>query len=271
MTPNLGGPLLRCAIYARHSTDKQNPSSSDDQARACEALVGRLGGTVVASFADPEVSGYRRDRPGLRQLLEEVRSGRVDVIVSEALDRLARDPEDISWIGKKLAYDRVRLWTSTEGEIDEVKLAVAALLGSMFLSNLRQKTLRGMKAKILAGRLAGGRAYGYRRIKVLGEGHVDAKGALEVELVEADVIRRICRDFVGGKSSLQIATELNLEGVPGSRGGQWNSSTIRGDPKKHVGILNNPLYRGRHLGPARVAQGSGLPTQGAPLSASGGK
>jgi site-specific DNA recombinase len=236
---------LRCAIYARHSTDKQNPTSSDDQARACETLVARLGGTVVASITDPEVSGYRRDRPGLRQLLEEVRSGRVDVIVSEALDRLARDPEDISWIGKKLAYDRVRLWTATEGEIDEVKLAVAALLGSMFLSNLRQKTLRGMKAKVLAGRLAGGRAYGYRRIQIVGEEQAGSKGALEIELVEADVVRRICRDFIAGKSSLQIATALNREGVPGPRGGQWNSSTIRGDPKKHVGILNNPLYRGR--------------------------
>lgn len=33
--------------------------------------------------------------------------------------------------------------------------------------------------------------------------------------------------------------------MPGPRGGPWNSSTIRGDPRKHVGILNNPLYRGR--------------------------
>jgi site-specific DNA recombinase len=33
--------------------------------------------------------------------------------------------------------------------------------------------------------------------------------------------------------------------VPGPRGGQWNASTVRGDPKKTTGILNNPLYVGR--------------------------
>jgi site-specific DNA recombinase len=32
--------------------------------------------------------------------------------------------------------------------------------------------------------------------------------------------------------------------VPSPRGGQWNASTIRGDPKKATGILNNPLYVG---------------------------
>ena len=33
--------------------------------------------------------------------------------------------------------------------------------------------------------------------------------------------------------------------MPGPRGGEWNASTIRGDPAKLAGILNNPLYVGR--------------------------
>lgn len=32
---------------------------------------------------------YRREGPGLKQLLEEVACGRMDIIVCEALDRLA--------------------------------------------------------------------------------------------------------------------------------------------------------------------------------------
>ena len=233
----------RVAIYARHSTDKQNAASSDDQATACLTIVERLGGTVVGTFADPEVSGYRRDRPGLLGLLDEVRARRVDIVVAEALDRIARDPEDISWLGKKLAFDRVRIHTAIEGEIDEIKLAVAGLLGSMFLSNLRHKTLRGQRAAVLAGRLAGGRAYGYDRIPA--QEHEGAGTVLRVNEAEAAIVRRICAEFAGGRSSLQIATSLNAEGVPGPRGGQWNGSTIRGDPSKHVGILSNPLYRGR--------------------------
>ena len=58
-------------------------------------------------------------------------------------------------IGKKLKFDRVKLHTVSEGEIDDIKLAVAGLLGALFLSNLQQKTLRGMQAAVLAGRFSG--------------------------------------------------------------------------------------------------------------------
>lgn len=59
------------------------------------------------------------------------------------------------------------------------------------------------------------------------------------------MVRQIYKWFAGGLSSIQIATRLNAEGIPAPRGGMWNASTIRGDPKKLVGILNNPLYTGR--------------------------
>jgi hypothetical protein len=38
---------LRIAIYGRHSTDKQNPTSSVDQADACRRVVDYLGGEIV--------------------------------------------------------------------------------------------------------------------------------------------------------------------------------------------------------------------------------
>ncbi|WP_169715654.1 recombinase family protein [Sphingomonas mucosissima] len=234
---------MKAAIYARHSSDKQNSRSSADQVVSCEAVVDRLGGTVVGTYADPEISGYRRDRPGLMRLLADVRAGKIDMNVSEALDRIARDGEDINWLGKKLRFDHVKLVTAIEGEIDEIKLAVAGLLGSMFLSNLRHKTFRGMQAAVLAGRLAGGRAYGYRKV----DDHTGTRGVMEIDPEQAATVRWIMEQFAGGRSSVSLATELNQRGVPVPRGGQWNASTIRGDPRKQVGILHNPLYRGTIL------------------------
>lgn len=112
----------RIALYGRHSTDKQNPSSSTDQIAACQNLVQFLGGEVVGSYIDAEVSGYRRDRPGLKRLLREIQDVQIDIVVAEPLDRLARDPEDVAWIGKKLRFDRVHLWTISENQIDDVSL-----------------------------------------------------------------------------------------------------------------------------------------------------
>jgi hypothetical protein len=64
-------------------------------------------------------------------------------------------------------------------------------------------------------------------------------------LVIVAIVKRIFTEFAAGASSIQIATRLNADGVPGPRGGQWNASTVRGDPRKATGILNNPLYVGR--------------------------
>ncbi|WP_277971266.1 recombinase family protein, partial [Sphingomonas echinoides] len=241
----LAQPTRRIALYGRHSTVMQSASSSADQVASCAPLVSYLGGTVAATWLDPELSGYRRDRPGLRQLLRAVEAGEIDIIVCEALDRLARDAEDVAWLGKKLAYHRIQLHTVSEGHVDEIKFAVAGLLGSIFLKHLIDKTLRGMEAAVLAGRFAGGRAFGYKRmIRLDAKGEIQ-RGLLEIDEAQAGVIRRIFAWFAAGLSSIQIATRLNEEGVPGPRGGQWNASTIRGDPAKLVGILNNPLYAGR--------------------------
>ncbi len=195
-------------------------------------------------FTDPEMSGYRRDRPGLTELLRLVRDGKIDVVACEALDRIARDGEDVAWLGKKLRYDHVKLYTTTEGEICEMKLAVASMMGAIFLHNLRRKTLRGMEAAVVAGRLAGGRIYGYRRSERINASGEPIRGLLEIDPHQANVVTRILEDFASGKSAYTIASALNEESVPGPTGGKWNQSTIRGDPKKHVGILHNPLYRG---------------------------
>ncbi len=235
----------RIALYGRHSTVMQTATSSADQAASCMKLVDYLGGTVVATYLDPEQSGYRRDRPGLKKLLRDVETGAVDLVVCEALDRLARDAEDVAFLGKKLMYHRVALHTVSEGHVDEIKFAVAGLLGAIFLKHLVDKTVRGMEAAVLAGRFAGGRAYGYKRvIKLDGRGEI-IRGLLEIDDAQAAIVDRIFSEFAAGASSIQIATRLNADGVPGPRGGQWNASTIRGDPKKATGILNNPLYVGR--------------------------
>ena len=241
----LAHPPRRIALYGRHSTALQSASSSADQVASCSRLVDYLGGTVVATWLDPEVSGYRRDRSGLRQIVRAVEAGEIDIVVCEALDRLARDAEDVAWLGKKLAFHRVQLHTVSEGHVDEIKFAVAGLLGAIFLKHLIDKTVRGMAAAVLAGRFAGGRAYGYKRVIRLDTHGELVRGLLEIDENQALVVERIFSEFAAGRSSIQIATGLNLDGVPGPRGGQWNASTIRGDPKKASGILNNPLYVGR--------------------------
>ena len=102
-----------------------------------------------------------------------------------------------------------------------------------------------MEAAVLAGRFAGGRAYAFKRLIKLDARGEPIRGLIEIDEPAARVVRRIFDEFAAGRSSIQIATALNRDGIASPRGGQWNASTIRGDPAKATGILNNPLYVGR--------------------------
>ena len=61
----------------------------------------------------------------------------------------------------------------------------------------------------------------------------------------AKAAESIALALLGGFSPLKIVAALNVEGVPGPRGGPWNASALVGSAKRRNGILNNSLYVGR--------------------------
>lgn len=58
-------------------------------------------------------------------------------------------------------------------------------------------------------------------------------------------MRRIFREYVGGKTPREIASGLNADGVKPPRGKNWNASTINGNAARGHGMLINELYAGR--------------------------
>src|SRR5262249_10439842 len=94
---------VRCAIYTRVSTDQgleQDFNSLDAQYDASQAYIrsqAHAGWTLLrAKYEDGGFSGGSIDRPALRRLLEDVRTGKVDVIVVYKVDRLTRSLADFA-------------------------------------------------------------------------------------------------------------------------------------------------------------------------------
>src|SRR5262249_6796082 len=156
--------------------------------------------------------------------------GKFDLVLVEALDRLSRDQEDLAGIWKRLSFLGIELRAVHEGKADQIQIGVRGLLGSLFLTDLAHKVRRGMDGVIREGRNAGGRAYGYRPVP-------GKKGKLEIVEDEANVIRHIFREYVGGRTPREIAHSLNKEGIRPPRGKHWTSSTINGNKKRHHGII----------------------------------
>ena len=70
---------VRVAIYARYSSNLQNPSGIDDQVAACRRPVAReFEAADVAVFSDAAVSGATMNRPGMTALMRAAEARRFD-------------------------------------------------------------------------------------------------------------------------------------------------------------------------------------------------
>jgi DNA invertase Pin-like site-specific DNA recombinase len=96
--------MPRVALYARYSSDNQRDASIEDQLRQCREYAVRQGWTVIDSYSDRAISGASLIRPGIQELLSDVSSGRFDTVLSEALDRISRDQEDVAAVFKRLRF-----------------------------------------------------------------------------------------------------------------------------------------------------------------------
>src|SRR6476619_4252906 len=83
---------MRAIVYSRVSTDAQerDGTSLDTQERACLAFARAQGWRVVDAIR-ATARGYSLDRPGMERVRRLLREGAADVLLSYAVDRLARN------------------------------------------------------------------------------------------------------------------------------------------------------------------------------------
>ena len=233
------------ALYARYSSDNQRDASIEDQLRLCRNYAGRQNWTIVESYADRAVSGASLMRVGIQALMSDAQRGRFDVVLAEALDRISRDQEDVAGVFKRLRFAGVTIMALSEGDICELHVGLKGTMIALFLKDLAAKTHRGIRGRVEKGKYSGGNCYGYRVAKRLDAGGEPIRGEREIVPEEAEIIRRIFRDFAAGLSPRRIVSALNKSGIPGPDGGLWVESSLRGNRRLGTGILNNELYVGR--------------------------
>ena len=236
---------MKVALYARYSSENQRDASIEDQLRLCRLHAEKQGWTVVDSYTDRAISGASLLRPGIQELINDAMRGRFVVVLAEAMDRLSRDQEDIAGLFKRITYAGVKIVTLSEGDMTHLHVGLKGTMNALFLKDLADMTRRGLRGRVEHGKSGGGLCFGYDVVKQLAANGEPIRGDRTINEVEANIVRRIFADYLDGKSSRAMAFELNREGVPGPQGSEWGPSTIHGNPKRGVGILNNELYIGR--------------------------
>lgn len=248
---------MRTLIYARYSSQLQNPRSIEDQIAACRKRAAEENWEVIATFHDRAISGAAgiedAQRPGLAAMLAALEAGGVDQVLTESTDRLARHQGDAFAVRERIEYAGARLFTLMDGVVDDITGTIKGLFDARTRKDLAVRVRRGHKGNIALGRSTGGVAYGYRKVAKLDEAGEPVRGLREPDPETAPIVQRIFRDYANGQSARAIAAALNAEGIPSPRGGIWRASTIAGHRKEAVGMLANPIYIGElHYGRTKM-------------------
>ncbi len=238
---------MRAALYARFSTDLQNPSSIDDQLAGCRRDVERHGDTLDPAdvFTDAAITGKSRvGRPGLAALVAAAKAGRFDVVVCEALDRLTRAGGDAWDLYDELKFAGVTIRTLADGVVGTMHIGFKGTVGALELEATALRVRRGMRGVAGQGRYPAAPPYGYRALVRHDARGERIKGLIEHHPEQADVVRRIAAEYLAGSTASAIAHRLNAEGVAGPKGGPWTAAAMVGARRAQRGVLLSPLYGG---------------------------
>ena len=169
-------------------------------------------------------------RPALDALMAAVSEGELASVVTPKIDRLGRNARHNLDLFERFDAAEVTLY-SPDGRdhTDKFIRTVESAIAERERENVSERVKAVTPAKRARGSYNGGpRPYGYE---------FEEAGGLVPREAEAEIIRRLFRDFNDGQSLRGIARALNSEGVRGPLGGAWSQGRI-------AERLDMPLYAG---------------------------
>ena len=170
---------MKAAIYCRVSTqDQQDQGSSlDSQREACLKKAEEFVYQVPEKMFTETYPGLSLDRPELTKLRDIANDDQMAAIIAYTPDRLCRNGEDILTLAKEFKAHGVKLIFVKEQWEDTLNgKLIAFILGwaSEFeAAQIRERTMRGKRARALQGRLPSGtgrKLYGYDYLPGKGAG-----------------------------------------------------------------------------------------------------
>ena len=239
--------MIKAVIYARYSSDLQSEASIEDQIRICTKRAEQEGWQLIMHFSDYAISGATMQRSGMQSLMLDAAQSKFDIVITEGLDRLSRDQEDIAGIYKRLSFANVQIFSLSDGGfVSDIHIGLKGTMNALYLKDLALKTHRGQRGRVENGKFGSGRAaYGYDIVKRFDSNGEPIRGERTINLDQAKIVRRIFEEYATGKSPRLICFDLNKDDIPNSTGKGWSSTNIHGTRSHGTGLINNELYIGK--------------------------
>jgi site-specific DNA recombinase len=229
-------PKLRVAAYARVSTDSaEQLISLEAQKLHYEAYIKANSDWEFAGiYYDEGISGTKKERrTELMRLISDCENRKIDFIVTKSISRFARNTMDCLELVRKLTHLGVFIYfekenINTQSMDSELMLTILSSLAENESISISENNKWSIQRRFRNGTY---------KLSYPPYGYDYQDGQIVVNKEQAEVVKRIFADALSGKGTLKIAEDLNAEGVPTKRGGEWSNSTVRG-------ILSNEKYTG---------------------------
>ena len=226
---------MRCGIYVRVSTDDQrdNGYSIDSQLRMIKEYCEKNDYSIVDVYNDAGHSGKDLMRPEMQRLLADIKSKKIDKLVAIKVDRLTRNNYDGFWLLNYCEEHDVKIELILE-PYDVSTANGEMIFGMNLVFGQRERKEIGARTKRAMGEMAlkkihpSKAPYGYIRNKETGH--------LEIDPIEAQVVKEIFGLCKQGKSTRSIATIMKDNNAY-LKQGKWASDRI-------YKILTNAIYIG---------------------------
>lgn len=240
ITPHKKEPgKKRTAAYCRVS------SQSDEQRNSLKNQIDfyknyfkdQDDAVFIGIYADEGISGTRAEfRPQFMKMIEDCRDGLIDSICTKSVSRFGRNTVDtliytreLRSLGIDVYFEKENIH-STESS-SELMLTLMAAFAESESESMSENIKWGKRRRYeqgITGSITLNGMYGFRQ----------NKGIVTIVEEEADLVRRIYKDFIDGYSYGEIAERLAADGVPTRKAdASWARTTV-------MHIIRNEKYCG---------------------------
>ena len=235
-------PKLRVAAYCRVSTDSDEQAGSyETQVNHYTEYIGRNKEWELAGiYTDDGISGTNtKKREGFNEMIDDCMAGKIDMVITKSISRFARNTIDCLKYVRQLKEKNIAIIFEKENintleASGELLLTIMASLAQQESASLSQNVKLGLQFRYQEGKVQVNHEHflGYTK---------DEDGNLIVVEEEAEIVRRIFREYLEGASFRDIAEGLERDKIKtGGKKYKWHLSTVQG-------ILRNEKYIGDAL------------------------
>ena len=230
---------IRVAAYCRVPTDSEEQETSYEAqvSHYMEYIKSKPEWQMVEVYADDGISGTntaRRDE--FNRMIADCEAGKIDLILTKSISRFSRNTLDCLKYTRKLKALNIAVFFEKENintmdSKGEVLLTIMASLAQQESESLSANVRMGIQYRNQQGKVQINHNWflGYTK---------DAEGNLVIDSEQAEIVRRIHREYLEGASFLQIKRSLEADGIPDFE--CYGEATINSAIKMGLSELETP-------------------------------